>query len=258
MAWFMGKGRNQQRAFGRAQTTAVHPKPNFDLCRNCGARAESLFCPDCGQSTKVGIPRLHELLHEGFGAFFSYDAKIWRTLVVLVSQPGQLTLDYIDGKRVRYLTPFQLFFWLQAIAFVSHRVFFSQDPREIDLKTKALLVVGIVFVVGLAIMNVTKKLNFLVHLIAGTHIWSFLMLVLLVEYTAIPPIIRILEISRILPLHMEIGRSLTLIAQIIMSVYLMLSILRLYCLSTLWAVIQTASLFGLYRLVAVIIDKTWA
>jgi hypothetical protein len=221
-----------------------------NTCKNCGAVAVAKFCPECGQSTKIGIPRLFDLMHDGFGAVFSYDAKIWRTLGVLVTRPGQLTVDYIDGKRAKYLSPFQLFFWLEAIAFLSHRLFFSKNAIEIDLKTKALLLVGIVIVIGLAFLNYRKSVAFVFHLIAGTHIWSFLMLVLLVEYTVVPGAATVLAARHWIPLAPDIGSFLTLITQIIMVIYMVLSIRRVYTNSYWLAIVQTMVLFVLYKAAA--------
>jgi hypothetical protein len=228
-----------------------------NLCRNCGALAMSKFCPECGQSTKVGIPRLVDLFHDGLGAMFSYDAKLWRTVVVLVTKPGQLTVDYIDGKRARYLTPFQLFFWLEALTFLAHRLFFSKNPVEIDLKTKALLIIGGVVVAGLAVLNAPRKMKFVAHLIAGTHIWSFLMLLLLVEYTVVPGLTHVLQWGHILSSSFDVGSYLTLIAQVAMVVYLVLSIHRTYGKTYWTSILQAAVLFGLYEAVARVIDRIW-
>jgi len=257
MARIMVKGEPNEAATLQPSSGVAVRSEQASLCRNCGADATSKFCPECGQSTRIGIPRLFDLIHEGFGAFFSYDAKVWRTLVVLVSQPGQLTLDYIEGRRARYLTPFQLFFWLEAIAFLSHRVFFSGNPAEIDIKTKALLIVGAVVVLGLAALNCRKNLRFVAHLIAGTHIWSFLMLLLLAEYTIVPGAARLLAAGHIIDPKLDIGRSLTLIAQGAMVVYMVFATRRIYGLSFLLAICQTALLFLLYKGVAILIDRNW-
>jgi hypothetical protein len=45
------------------------------------------------------------------------DARIVHTLLPLYFKPGKLTLDYFDGKRARYVTPFRLVFFLAIIAF---------------------------------------------------------------------------------------------------------------------------------------------
>ena len=44
---------------------------------------------------------LHNILH--------FDAKAWRTVLLLVARPGLLTRRYIDGQRTRYVSPLALF-----------------------------------------------------------------------------------------------------------------------------------------------------
>ena len=229
------------------------PSGTHDRCLNCGATVSSKFCPDCGQSTKIRIPGITDILHDTLGAIFSYDAKVWRTLAVPASRPGRLTIDYVEGKRTRYLTPFQLFFWLQAAAFLSHKAFFSRNQLEIDLKTRALTIVGITFILGLAILNARKERRIVFHLIAGTHLWSFLMLSLWVTYTVVPLCVGLLQALNLLPKNFDTGALLTPIVQLGMVVYIVPAIRLVYGLSWFYAIFETVALFGLYLGVASII-----
>lgn len=224
-----------------------------EKCLNCGASVSSKFCPDCGQSTKIRIPGISDILHDTLGAIFSYDAKVWRTLGVLASRPGRLTVDFIEGKRARYLTPFQLFFWLQAAAFLSHKAFFSRNQLEIDLKTRALTIVGIIFILGLATLNARKERRFAIHLIAGTHLWSFLMLFLCITYTIVPICVGLLQALNLVPSHFDTGALLTPIVQVGMVIYIVPAIRLVYRLSWFYAIFETVALFGLYLGVATII-----
>lgn len=77
-------------------------------CRNCGAALTDAYCSACGQSAHVhrSLLRLGEdMLH----SVFHFDAKGWRTLPLLVWRPGLLTRRYVDGQRVRYVSPLALF-----------------------------------------------------------------------------------------------------------------------------------------------------
>ncbi len=77
-------------------------------CLNCSADVTGAFCAACGQ-------KLH--LHRTLGAFwhdlahsvFHFDGKIWRTLPLLVWNPGHLTRRYIHGERAKFVSPFALF-----------------------------------------------------------------------------------------------------------------------------------------------------
>lgn len=78
-------------------------------CANCGRAFRGRFCPDCGQEVQdLGRP-LREIVREFFGDFLAFDARIWATLVPLVTHPGSLTRDYLDGRRARYVPPLRLY-----------------------------------------------------------------------------------------------------------------------------------------------------
>ncbi len=87
-----------------------------DNCANCGAVLAGHFCQQCGQRAHVHRSLLHlgeELLH----GLLHFDAKAWRTLPLLVIQPGRLTRNYIEGKRTRYVSPLALFLFMVFLMF---------------------------------------------------------------------------------------------------------------------------------------------
>ncbi|HLK55725.1 MAG TPA: DUF3667 domain-containing protein [Chthonomonadaceae bacterium] len=217
-------------------------------CQNCGASATSNFCPNCGQSTKIAIPTLFGFLQEAFGAIFSYDHKLWRTLWVLVAHPGQLTVDYAEGKRIRYLTPFQLFFWLQAITFLSYHLFFNAEAGASDRMSRALLIIGAFIAVMFALIHVRRRMRFLLHLVASIHIWTFLMLLLLVEYAVTPTVATLLHRLHVIQGPLYTGPFVTYSAEVIMAVYTTLVIRKVYA-NPLWkAALKTLLLLAGYLL----------
>ncbi|MGN6498546.1 MAG: DUF3667 domain-containing protein, partial [Tsuneonella sp.] len=50
----------------------------------------------------------HDLLH----GVLHFEGKTWRTIPMLAWRPGQLTREYIDGKRARYVSPIALFLFV--------------------------------------------------------------------------------------------------------------------------------------------------
>lgn len=86
-------------------------------CLNCGYNfeADEHYCPQCGQERKPPLPRLKTLFLSFLGDFFTFDSKFFRSLVPLVLQPGQETLDYIKGKQVRYIPPLRMFLFLSLL-----------------------------------------------------------------------------------------------------------------------------------------------
>lgn len=80
------------------------------LCTNCGGDLPLHHCPACGQKRftphHLGLGHLfHHLFHE----LVHLDGKIWSTLRTLFTRPGQLSLDYLEGRHQLRVNPFRLF-----------------------------------------------------------------------------------------------------------------------------------------------------
>ena len=75
------------------------------------------YCHACGQPIKGMIRPLSSMLHDVADTIFNIDSRIFRTLGPLYLRPGYLTNEYFAGRRVRYVTPFRLYFFLSVIAF---------------------------------------------------------------------------------------------------------------------------------------------
>ncbi|HEV8445893.1 MAG TPA: DUF3667 domain-containing protein [Gemmatimonadaceae bacterium] len=88
------------------------------LCLNCGEPLHGAFCSNCGQRAVPPRPSLRELLGEAFAEFSGWDGKLAATLRLLVTRPGQLTVDFLDGKRARYITPLRLYLSVSLVYFL--------------------------------------------------------------------------------------------------------------------------------------------
>ena len=92
-----------------------HPKK----CVTCGAPVAGKFCPQCGE--KRIEPHDLTLRHfsaHAIEAFTHADGKIFRTLRSLVFRPGELTADYLAGRRRPYIGPLQLFLICNVLYFL--------------------------------------------------------------------------------------------------------------------------------------------
>ena len=87
------------------------------VCRNCGARAEGRFCPECGQTTTLHPPTVREFVHEFITHSVALEGALWRTLVALILKPGHLTVEYFAGRRARYIAPLRLYLTASLILF---------------------------------------------------------------------------------------------------------------------------------------------
>lgn len=97
------------------------------VCRNCGATAPERFCPACGQHTEQRLRPFREWFMEGLESFFSLDAVWWRSLVVLLTRPGALTLAFLDGQRIRFTYPMRLYIVTSAVTLALASVLGSFD-----------------------------------------------------------------------------------------------------------------------------------
>jgi hypothetical protein len=89
-----------------------------NVCPNCSAPLNGPYCPACGQrQTDLDRP-FREIASEAMEAFFSFDERLIRTLWPLITKPGLLTVEYLSGRRARYLHPFKLYFAFSVALFL--------------------------------------------------------------------------------------------------------------------------------------------
>jgi hypothetical protein len=85
-------------------------------CTDCGEPVSGKFCSNCGQPTHVHRSLLH-LVEEVLHGVLHFDARIWRTLPLLLLNPGRLTREWIQGKRTRYVSPLAIFLFTVFLMF---------------------------------------------------------------------------------------------------------------------------------------------
>lgn len=88
-------------------------------CRDCAATfaAPANFCPQCGQETRVTLPRVLDFLREAADETIGISGRLPRTLRLLMLQPGRLTNEYIAGHRQRYVRPMRLYLSVSLLFF---------------------------------------------------------------------------------------------------------------------------------------------
>ena len=105
--------------FDAAAPTQETPRESATrtLCANCGAPLLGEHCYACGQPVKGMIRQLSSILADFADTVLNIDSRIFRTILPLYVRPGYLTTEYFAGRRVRYVTPFRLYFFLSIAAF---------------------------------------------------------------------------------------------------------------------------------------------
>ena len=90
-------------------------------CRNCGhAFVDEVhqYCPKCGQETAAHPPTVGEFFHEFVLHYVALEGKLWKTLVQLLFRPGQLTVRYLQGIKLRYVPPLRLYLTASILFFL--------------------------------------------------------------------------------------------------------------------------------------------
>jgi hypothetical protein len=103
-----------------------------EYCLNCGAPLQGPFCHACGQPVKGLIRHFKSIVADFLDTVFEYDGRIWRTLLPLYFVPGKVTLDYVAGRRARFVTPFRLVFVLLVLAFLVLQLVVTPAPPTVQ------------------------------------------------------------------------------------------------------------------------------
>ncbi|MBV8063296.1 MAG: DUF3667 domain-containing protein [Nevskia sp.] len=118
MRW--GKGQAKTAAAVTPAPLPAAPVPaagGVAVCQDCGAPISGKYCSNCGQETEIRTPTVRQFTHEMMDQYVAVEGKLGRTLRVLIARPGQLTLDYIEGRRQRYVRPLKLYVSISVVFF---------------------------------------------------------------------------------------------------------------------------------------------
>jgi hypothetical protein len=118
-------------------TEALAPRP-IGPCRNCGFEASGHYCAECGQETDPSPPSVREFANHFFGNYISVKGTFAQSLWRLLSKPGQLTVDYLAGRKRAYILPLRLYLTVSVITLLTMTLLVSSSMQEakIDLQTK--------------------------------------------------------------------------------------------------------------------------
>ncbi len=89
-----------------------------DRCPSCGTPWTGEYCARCGEKRLDGRPTFGRFLREWLAEATAIDGKLSRTIKSLLFQPGQLTRDYLTGRRRPTMKPLTLFLLLNVVYFL--------------------------------------------------------------------------------------------------------------------------------------------
>jgi hypothetical protein len=105
-------------------------------CPSCQAQAQGNFCSRCGEAMQAHAPTAHEFIHEFIGHYVAVEGKLWGTLRLLLFKPGQLTAEFLRGRRVPTIHPLRLYLTLSLVMFALIRLY-GVDLPQITLDQKS-------------------------------------------------------------------------------------------------------------------------
>lgn len=102
-------------------------KTNQENCKNCEKPFDKgfEFCPHCGQKSNDELT-IGVLFYNTISNYFSFDARFFKSFIPLLFRPGYLAKQFINGKRLLYLHPAQMYLFISVVFFF----IFSFTVRE--------------------------------------------------------------------------------------------------------------------------------
>ena len=99
----------------------------LNICENCKTELihNENFCPKCGQENHDKQASTVQLANDFIEDYVGFDNKLFRSIIPLLFRPGIMTVEFLDGKRKKYISPIRLFIFLTFIYFAFYLWFYS-------------------------------------------------------------------------------------------------------------------------------------
>lgn len=111
------------------RASTIRPQ-HAGACHNCHAPVSQKFCGQCGQNAHAHVASAHEFIHHFVGHYVAAEGKLWRTLLALLFRPGQLTLEFVRGRRGQFIDPLRLLLTISLVAFLVMKLIPVVDPKS--------------------------------------------------------------------------------------------------------------------------------
>ncbi len=89
----------------------------LDHCPNCGNVREESFCPNCGQNDKSYLRSLIPVVTEIVRETFEIDGRLFKSLRLLLTRPGALSIEFSDNRRAQYMSPIRMYLFVSILFF---------------------------------------------------------------------------------------------------------------------------------------------
>ena len=108
------------------------PNPKLE-CSNCNQQFEAHYpyCPYCGQQAEDKLT-LGVLFSNTISNYFSVDARFFKSFIPLMTKPGYLPRKFVEGKRILYIHPAQMYLFISVVFFFLFSFISREQAQDID------------------------------------------------------------------------------------------------------------------------------
>jgi len=140
------------------------------------------YCPACGQSARVFTRPWMGVFRELLSELFDLDGRMLTSLRLLFTQPGRLSLEYNQGRRVAHTSPLRMYLLISLLFFLVLPMILPEIPVQnpehqfsVELYSKGLFLLLPVYALLLKLFY--PKSYFLTHLVFTTYLFSAMFIV---------------------------------------------------------------------------------
>ena len=96
----------------RREETPLRSALDAPRCLNCGAALAGPYCAACGQHVRSERLSLGHVARQAAGELSPVDHGIVFTALAVLTRPGRMAREYVEGRTVRYVGPVKYFMLL--------------------------------------------------------------------------------------------------------------------------------------------------
>ena len=154
------------------------------ICSNCSKPlpGQADFCPSCGQSIKVITRPWREVIGELLTEMLDFDGRMLLSLRYLVTRPGFLSYEYINGRRLSFTSPVRMylvislvFFFVLPLILPESTVTNPSHEISVDQYSRAMFVLLPIF--ALLLKMLYRQVFYVAHIVFTVHLFSAMFIV---------------------------------------------------------------------------------
>ena len=154
------------------------------VCSNCSEPlpGQADYCPACGQSIKVISRPWREVFGELLNEMFDFDGRMLLSLRYLLTRPGFLSYEYINGRRLSYTSPVRMyliislvFFFVLPLILPESDVSGHAEEVSVDQYSRAMFALLPIFALLLKLYY--RRAFYLAHIVFTIHLFSAMFIV---------------------------------------------------------------------------------